>query len=546
MNSDELESRSMSVKILYTFDKLHTETCLTRLSSVPIRATDALGVVDLYKCIKAAYRASPELAASDHDFAVYSTDYSEPDEPLVGHGMCSTLSASSQSQSQNHIIGRVCKNAIPLFSSSESLQVRLRFTPMTKLSSIATDADVHVVTSPTTSDHVSTPHNMGLNDIFDSDQLNRYLTNSPPHRARPSSSASALALGNSPTSPKALGIASSTSININRPPCSSNRPPIPTSKRSMSEIFSPKAPLKIMDLTTHDTRSQSRARRIERELIHSLKIGAKPTYCENCGTLRTSTWRKCDNYNLCNPCGLWYKNKNSTMRPKSLWQTEVVARPKKRAQQPEVAAAIPISRSSPPLSMSSKPSLVNTAEASSTLAIDESEPISSSGSPLRDRSPTPSPKRRRTSIKPESTSPSGPPRTPPQKSRSFSKGKENVDPHSAPTTLAANTHLHETHHQPNNNSAVDLHPSIESPLTPRKTARFDEMFHEFFESSPSRRMACLPDLTFSMDSANMMSSEIAVPSSPPFFFTHDHEHQESKKWKSPIRANNNPNTSRSN
>lgn len=519
----------MSVKILYTFDRLHSETCLTRLTGIPIRATEALGVVDLNRCIKAAYRASPELAASDHDYAIYSTDYSEPDEPLVGHGMCSSISTSPQ----NHIIGKVCKNALPLFASSESLQVKLRFSPMTKLqtSSIATDVDTAAgpnvaATSPAASD--TTPHHMGLNDIFDSDQLNRYLSNSPPppqdHR--------------SPGSPKqhsdmlkSIGATHSLSH-----------------PHHLHHVSSPKGgPNKMIDLTTHDTKSQARSRRIERELIYSLKNGIKPTFCDNCGTIRTSTWRKCDSYNLCNPCGLWYKSKNA-MRPKSLWQSEVLPRRPKRRIVPQTQ---PLSSASLLQARAATGSVAAHAAAStatnSTGGITPNPTTTAAvvrtpRTPLRDHSPTPSPKRRRTSINVV-------PSTPPPKSRSPNGGKENICPDSVSAVTAAimpsqtfkelesnivpqpSTTLGTT----TSTQAAHLQPAMPSPLTPRKTSRFDEMFHDFFESSPSRRLACLPDLTFSMDSANM-SSEITAPSSPPFFYIHDHNDQNSefKRWKSPV------------
>lgn len=99
-----------------------------------------LGVIDLQTCLHNVIQSSPEIMSNINscDYAVYSTDYTEPGTPLVGHGMLSWLHfAPEQNPSGNMdkesklVVGRVCTNILALFSggSKETLEVSLRLKP---------------------------------------------------------------------------------------------------------------------------------------------------------------------------------------------------------------------------------------------------------------------------------------------------------------------------------------------------------------------------------------------------------------------------------
>ncbi|KAK9462185.1 uncharacterized protein V1516DRAFT_673982 [Lipomyces oligophaga] len=165
------ETRQMRLKVLYTFDNSQ-QTCLARGSSMfPITvikcasgspngsrldsnsSQQSLGVIDLKSCLEAVASSSPELIANDEaDYAVYTVDFSESDQPLVGHGLFSwglssprsqTATSSNgvtvlmdstadQSREQQLVCGRVCANLINLFGGGarETLEVKLRLTPV--------------------------------------------------------------------------------------------------------------------------------------------------------------------------------------------------------------------------------------------------------------------------------------------------------------------------------------------------------------------------------------------------------------------------------
>lgn len=138
------------MKILYTFDE--GPQCLARSSlSREIRVIYGedqapLGIIDLYTCLQCVVVSSPEIMSNLHfyDYAVYSTDYTEPGNPLVGHGMFSWLHLSSEALANSEnaekgaenqlklVVGRVCTNILALFSggSKETLEVNLRLKPI--------------------------------------------------------------------------------------------------------------------------------------------------------------------------------------------------------------------------------------------------------------------------------------------------------------------------------------------------------------------------------------------------------------------------------
>ncbi|KAK9465772.1 hypothetical protein V1512DRAFT_265337 [Lipomyces arxii] len=70
--------------------------------------------------------------------------------------------------------------------------------------------------------------------------------------------------------------------------------------------------------------------RIHTSLVQDLALGRVPRYCENCGNIKTSTWRKVKVPDaektliekvLCNPCGLYYTARK-VMRPAKFWRDE--------------------------------------------------------------------------------------------------------------------------------------------------------------------------------------------------------------------------------
>ena len=93
----------------------------------------SIGIIDLQTCIQAVISASPELTTKpDLDYTVYAFDFSEFDNPQVGHGMLSKLLGAgglADIESKKMITGRVVKNVMSLFSKGgikETLEVKLR------------------------------------------------------------------------------------------------------------------------------------------------------------------------------------------------------------------------------------------------------------------------------------------------------------------------------------------------------------------------------------------------------------------------------------
>lgn len=142
--------REVAVKILYTFDKEHNTTYLARLPKpleVQVICADAsggvahpssgpIGVIDLRVCAVAMVAASPELVVEQsHDYALYVTDYTEADLPLVGHGMLSWILASNPDSKTNKVVGKIKSNYMALFSnaSKETLEIKIRLQPVLQL-----------------------------------------------------------------------------------------------------------------------------------------------------------------------------------------------------------------------------------------------------------------------------------------------------------------------------------------------------------------------------------------------------------------------------
>ncbi|ODQ64474.1 hypothetical protein NADFUDRAFT_42787 [Nadsonia fulvescens var. elongata DSM 6958] len=97
MSFSHTTTQYMKLKILYTFDRDDSITCLTRSmksSSVIIPAkNNEIGLISLRSCVNCVIAASPEIVADadSYDFVVYSTDFSEPGLPQVSHGLLSWM-----------------------------------------------------------------------------------------------------------------------------------------------------------------------------------------------------------------------------------------------------------------------------------------------------------------------------------------------------------------------------------------------------------------------------------------------------------------------
>lgn len=139
------------VKILYTFDE--GPQCLARSSLLRevriIYGEDQapLGVIDLQTCLQCVILSSPEIISNLNlcDYAVYSIDYTEDCNPLVGHGMFSWLRLGTEKipgqgaeTAAKMVVGRVCSNILAFFSggSKETLEINLRLKPITNCTQV--------------------------------------------------------------------------------------------------------------------------------------------------------------------------------------------------------------------------------------------------------------------------------------------------------------------------------------------------------------------------------------------------------------------------
>ncbi|ODV98106.1 hypothetical protein PACTADRAFT_47927 [Pachysolen tannophilus NRRL Y-2460] len=132
--------QNMHLKILYSMDD---ETTFLARSSRPYNVRlislpqyqnkmgnnsflQQIGAVDLRRCLKILLDASPELSTNEkYDYALYSKDISEIDEPYVGHGLMSTFNSKNK---EVLIPGRICTSFASLLggNSRETLEVKIR------------------------------------------------------------------------------------------------------------------------------------------------------------------------------------------------------------------------------------------------------------------------------------------------------------------------------------------------------------------------------------------------------------------------------------
>ncbi|KAL1893058.1 hypothetical protein Cpir12675_004292 [Ceratocystis pirilliformis] len=142
--------QQMGLKVHYTFDKLDQTRCLARLpqliqvQTLYLDEKTTVGIVDLSLCLNAVAQGSPELINactnpnSTIDYAVYVHDYSEPEAPLVGHGMLSGLVKSQDADGTDNlamVTGLVTRNMLAMFGKgvSHTLEVKMKFSESQKV-----------------------------------------------------------------------------------------------------------------------------------------------------------------------------------------------------------------------------------------------------------------------------------------------------------------------------------------------------------------------------------------------------------------------------
>ncbi|KAI1462356.1 hypothetical protein F4805DRAFT_452891 [Annulohypoxylon moriforme] len=144
-NGDDsgLEMKLMGLKVQYTFDTSCQERCLARgrdllhVRTYPIDDHNRIGIIDIKACLRTLVQSSPELMSdSGKDYVVYACDYSEPDLPLVGHGMLSWILGQESGPGFNTslVTGRITRNPLAVVSHGirETLEVKIKLTLVAK------------------------------------------------------------------------------------------------------------------------------------------------------------------------------------------------------------------------------------------------------------------------------------------------------------------------------------------------------------------------------------------------------------------------------
>lgn len=434
--------------------------CISRTtSSVQVKVVGSsetlLGVTDIFTCLQSILESSPEIMSNldKCDFAVYSTDYSEIGLPAVGHGLFTwiLLSASSStpkpSQTMKDIlkardnnvsllgipderltVGKVCSDALSLFSSSgtESLEIKITLSPIGSFTQKEYLESLNIYKSlsqflPSNFDHPAWARFVSDNNLLEKFMVaSREKQSSSPNKKRSKKLDIGLSekpiLEAHPTGSKRQLSQSASEFN------KSDEGKIINAKRQRSDLFqntegdievsgltsfqfqsftgspsinafcdsdlldnfssainhtlpvdSCQFPLSVPDLTNmnwYDNESSpitaspnypgisqkqtanfmtsisdpniapnysadfSNVDRVVAQGGRKLKNKEKiqksyPLYCENCGQLESSAWRKSkviingleQIFRLCNPCGLWLQKKK-TLRPRERWEKD--------------------------------------------------------------------------------------------------------------------------------------------------------------------------------------------------------------------------------
>lgn len=344
--------RSLWLKILYQFDD--RPACIARSSqacSVVVADEQGVGQVDLASCLETVTTCAPDvLVANSSDYAVYSTDYSEEGEPSVGHGALSGLLAGSG----DTLIGKICSGSLPFGKAKPSLQVKLRFVEIRGRSlqkPVAAEDEKHRFSSPIDDQSENSAYNSPAQPLSHT-QTSLHM---PP---ADSPSPALLAADNGPYS-----YGEDEDRPASSPPTHDTRAPTPT-PRDSPQVDPSTTPCPVPDTPgvepspapppeqktnanqdktktkggrQAEKRKRSTPRPIEpkskpeegayarplkrRPLLSPLpkKRGAPERGpCKNCGVEETCQWRVVKGLALCNPCGLYYLNKQSH-RPVTLF-----------------------------------------------------------------------------------------------------------------------------------------------------------------------------------------------------------------------------------
>ncbi|KAK5085931.1 hypothetical protein LTR05_005221 [Lithohypha guttulata] len=144
MAEEESVTISVKLKVLYTFDVEHKVDHLSRpaqsyqVDTAAVDENTTIGVIDLRSCIDAMITSSPELTHFlENDYTVYVYDYSEPNIPLVGHGMLSKVLSQDAGSNEAMVTGKITKSVMAKFKKDVEpfLEVKLRLTPIASSSS---------------------------------------------------------------------------------------------------------------------------------------------------------------------------------------------------------------------------------------------------------------------------------------------------------------------------------------------------------------------------------------------------------------------------
>lgn len=200
-------------------------TCISRTSSTSEvkvlcpQDKDLLGIIDIFPCLQNLLESSPEIMSnfSNCDYAVYSTDFSEPEHPLVGHGMLSwiflgsfsgittttqvslkeqlkarnkglqPLKEPSQIPSIRLAVGRVCSNILALFSGGgrETLEIRLKLVPINHFTQQNYIESINLYRSLSAFLPKNFDHPAWMNFVTQSNLMDRYFSKSKKHDMSP-------------------------------------------------------------------------------------------------------------------------------------------------------------------------------------------------------------------------------------------------------------------------------------------------------------------------------------------------------------------------
>ncbi|KAI1138795.1 hypothetical protein F5Y05DRAFT_351057 [Hypoxylon sp. FL0543] len=164
-----VQTKLVGLKVQYTFDTVSQERFLARwppllrVRALPLSDQNIIGIVDLETCLKAVAQCSPELIGdNEKDYAVYAFDYSEPDVPMVGHGMLSRAidqEPNSSSVEPKLVAGRITQNVFAVFGNSikETLEVKLKLMPVTRITRNSSGPPARGSAEPAALQRIPTP-----------------------------------------------------------------------------------------------------------------------------------------------------------------------------------------------------------------------------------------------------------------------------------------------------------------------------------------------------------------------------------------------------